>query len=260
MVDIISRSRWGARSPRHRVRVPWSSRTEFIVHYTEGPASQSPRSIQDFHMGKRGWSDVGYNLLVDDQGRAYEGRGWSVQGAHAIGHNRSGIGVAFIGRDGDATPAARRTIRALYDEACRRSGRTLAIRGHRDVNSTNCPGNALYAWVRAGMPADESDESTPAGVGSRPGMSAPDYPLPAGWYFGPRSGPVSSVSGYYSHRSDLRRWQQRMKDRGWTIAADGLYGPQTRRVATAFQREKSLAIDGLIGPETWGAAWTDPIT
>lgn len=51
-----------------------------------------------------------------------------------------------------------------------------------------------------------------------------------------------------------------MSARGWTIAVDGLYGPQTDGVATSFQEEKSLEVDGLIGSETWGAAWTEPIT
>lgn len=90
----------------------------------------------------------------------------------------------------------------------------------------------------------------------------PAFPLAAGYYFGPRY-PLSnerSVSGYYSHRSDLRRWQQRMRDRGWQITVDGLYGDQTGDIAEAFQREKGLAVDRLIGPMTWGAAWTAPIT
>lgn len=90
--------------------------------------------------------------------------------------------------------------------------------------------------------------------------AAPAFPLPDGWYFGPREGPVESVSGYYSYGDDLRRWQQRMAERGWTIDPDGLYGPQTAGVARAFQEEKGLTVDSLIGPETWGAAWTAPIT
>jgi len=96
----------------------------------------------------------------------------------------------------------------------------------------------------------------------------PPFPLPAGSYFGPEQGGVESVSGWHGHREDLRRWQQRMKDRGWTIDPDGLYGPQgsdstdteTGRTALAFQKEKGYKADGLIGPETWTGAWTAPIT
>jgi hypothetical protein len=58
----------------------------------------------------------------------------------------------------------------------------------------------------------------------------------------------------------LRTWQTRMRQRGWTISADGYYGNQTRSVVTAFQREKQLTVDGIIGPQTWNAAWTSPVT
>lgn len=161
-MDIISRKEWGARRPKARTGVSWSARTEFIVHYSEGPTTQTVRSIQDFHMGGRGWSDIGYNFLVDVQGRIYEGRGWLTVGAHAPGHNSSGVGVCMIGRDGDATPAAERAIRWLYDEAVRRAGRNLTKLGHRDVYATSCPGDQLYAWVRAGMPADTEEDDVSA--------------------------------------------------------------------------------------------------
>lgn len=158
-MDIISRAEWGARAPRNRSTVSWGQRTEFVVHYSEGPTTQTVRSIQDFHMGPhRGWADIGYNFLVDVQGRIYEGRGWLTVGAHAPDHNTSGIGVCMIGQDGDATAAAERSIRWLYDEACRRAGRSLAKLGHRDVYATSCPGNELYAWVRAGMPVSGTKE------------------------------------------------------------------------------------------------------
>jgi len=157
-VDIISRAEWGARAPRARETTTWARRTEFVVHYSEGPTTQTPRQIQNYHMDSNGWSDIGYNFLVDVRGRIYEGRGWLVVGAHAPNHNTSGIGVCFIGRDGDATDAAKNAIRWLYDEACRRKGGTLAKRGHRDVTATSCPGDQLYAWVRAGMPAPGSED------------------------------------------------------------------------------------------------------
>lgn len=90
--------------------------------------------------------------------------------------------------------------------------------------------------------------------------TAPAFPLPQGWYFGPKSGPTESVSGYYGHQADLAVWQGRMAARGWSITADGLYGPQTESIARAFQTEKGLTVDGLIGPQTWAAAWTEPVT
>ena len=102
--------------------------------------------------------------------------------------------------------------------------------------------------------------STPAKK-PKPAAKAPKFPLPKGSYFGPKSGPASSVSGYYSHRADLKKWQAQMRKRGWSITADGLYGPATKKVARQFQKEKGLrSVDGLIGVETWGAAWKEPVT
>lgn len=94
----------------------------------------------------------------------------------------------------------------------------------------------------------------------RPPLQVPAFPLPKGYYFGPKSGPKESISGYFSYRADLRRWQQRMKDRGWRLDVDGLFGPGTAAVATKFQREKGLVVDGKIGANTWRAAWSAAVT
>jgi len=37
------------------------------------------------------------------------------------------------------------------------------------------------------------------------------------------------------------------------IAADGIYGPQTRAAVRAFQRSHGLVVDGIAGPQTLGA-------
>lgn len=150
-MKIISRKDWGARSPRSVVRVPWSSRKEFVVHHSAGPKNQSVKAIQNFHMDGNGWSDIGYNFLVDEDGKVYEGRGWLVVGAHAPNHNTSGIGVCFIGNN-NPTDAAKEAIRDLYEEANRRAGRKLKVLGHRDVYPTSCPGSKLYDWLKDGMP------------------------------------------------------------------------------------------------------------
>lgn len=106
-----------------------------------------------------------------------------------------------------------------------------------------------------------TDSSTPPPPPpAPPAQVAPPFPLPAGWYFGPRSGPRESVSGYYGHRESLRVWQTQMRRRGWTLDADGLYGPVTAKVARAFQAEKGLGVDEFIGAETWRAAWEAAVT
>lgn len=113
-------------------------------------------------------------------------------------------------------------------------------------------------WAALNGAAAAKPQPKPAGKPAA--TTAPAFPLPSSWYFGPKEGPIQSVSGFYGHGGDLKRWQQRMKDRGWILAVDGRYGPETAEVARAFQREKGLTVDGLIGPQTWAAAWTAPVT
>ena len=45
-------------------------------------------------MNTNGWDDIGYNFLVGEDGRVYEGRGWYRQGAHALNFNSNSIGKA----------------------------------------------------------------------------------------------------------------------------------------------------------------------
>src|SRR5699024_231699 len=146
MVAIRSRSSWGARAPRSRTTTSWGSRDEVTLHYSYGPESQTVRSIQDHHMDGNGWADIGSNSLVDHKGVAYEGRGWDGVGAHAAPRNTQGIGICFIGRDG-MSDAAKATVVALYDEACRRAGRPLDRKWHRALNYTAYPGTKDYQWA-----------------------------------------------------------------------------------------------------------------
>jgi hypothetical protein len=61
--------------------------------------------------------------------------------------------------------------------------------------------------------------------------------------------------------TDVHTWQAQMADvRGWPLAVDGQYGPDSARVCSDFQAEKGLAVDGVVGPDTWAATWEAPIT
>lgn len=253
-MDIIRRADWGARAPRGiPTMVAPNLRTKFMVHYSTGQelgredTAEWVRQIQSFHQDVRGWADIGYNFLVDRRGRAFEGRGWDVQGAHCTGQNVAAIGVCFLGNDDpgdtDATPAARAAIRAIYDEAVRRLGHDLAKMGHRDAKATTCPGDELYDWVRAGMPI------------AAPVSAAPSAPPKAA---------TRNITGTPTRRLtvdliDLRNATSRnlirhpgMKPLQRLIGVDddGLGGPATRAALGRKQAAAGVRRDYIFGPKT----------
>ncbi|MFD4933446.1 peptidoglycan-binding protein [Streptomyces virginiae] len=178
-MQIISRAQWGAKPWNGTPNtVPLGSRTEFYVHHDgEDPITRTGyaimRAIEATHLSQ-GWSGVGYNFVVDQAGTVYEGRGWTLQGAHCPDHNVSGIGVQIaIGGGQTPSAAALAACRALYDEACERTGRTLAKKGHRDGFATECPGGQLYAWVKAGMPAQDYVPAPDPGGSTGGGSGSP---------------------------------------------------------------------------------------
>lgn len=228
-MEIVSRSKWGARAPKSVKTVPWSARTEFVVHHSEGPTDQTIKSIQNFHMDTRGWSDVGYNFLVRDDGTIYEGRGWTKAGAHAHQHNTSGIGVCYIGYN-KPTQAAKRAIRELYDYACDKAGRTLAKRGHGQLsgNSTDCPGSALLAWVKGGMVVAGDQSPSKDGI--------------------PSGTPLLRVGSEGQKVKDLQTALNRAVDA--KLVVDGDFGEKTRAAVIKLQKRAGLEPDGIYGPNS----------
>ena len=275
----ISRAGWGARPPagsRNALDpkplgsgVHWNGPGCAASLRTHDKCAPFLRGIQNFHMGpQRGWSDIAYSLFVCPHGDVFEGRGKGI-GTAAFGTNHGNryyyAIYAMWGQGDGPAPAAMLDGITEAVALCRSWGAGSQVIGHRDENKgTECPGDELYRLVHAGR-FSGGKVATPAAKPAatskpKPASKAPAFPLPKGHYFGPKSGPAASVSGYYGHRADLKRWQAQMRKRGWSLTADGLYGPTTAKVARQFQRDKRLAQDGLIGKQTWDAAWATPVT
>src|SRR4051794_30278635 len=93
-------------------------------------------------------------------------------------------------------------------------------------------------------------------------MSAPKFPYPSDHWLGQPSDDARNHSGCYGgvDTTNVKTWQDKMRDRGWSLSVDGCFGPESETVCRQFQDEKGLTVDGDVGPKTWDATWTAPVT
>lgn len=198
---IVSRKQWGANESIRLDNRSFAPIRKLIVHHTASPNKPSNpasvvRFVEAYHASGRGFSDTGYNYLIDHKGVIYEGRaarryaanevitgedskGWGVVGAHAKGFNAGSCGVCLIGDFDLASPtdaaigslvwllawkASRHRIDAKGAEEYIDifGGRHMFanISGHRQVGQTLCPGSRLAKL----LPAVRSEVARRAGT------------------------------------------------------------------------------------------------
>jgi hypothetical protein len=161
---INPRSAWGAASPTNGTRAASQGVSLTVVHhtatsndYTRAQVPARIRSMQSYHQGL-GWTDLGYNVVIDRFGGVWEGRAGGLDraiiGAHASGFNTGSFGVSVIGNFVNVNPT-----QASLDSLARVIGwkatihgfdpggtvhfngaRRPVVLGHRDVGQTACPG------------------------------------------------------------------------------------------------------------------------
>lgn len=291
---------------RHSPATPADPKKGLVVHYDGSDQRLADKDhsaciaywrwCRAFHTGPaRGWADIGYSFGACPHGYVLEGRGLfryqAAQGTTA--GNRDYYSVTLMCGPSDPVTDVQvnavRQLRAwLMEPATSISGKVL---GHRDFTSTSCPGDRAYRMVRDGTfarpavwgdevprverPDPQPERENPA-RGTVPGPKHP-FPLPEGHYFGPKSGPNESVSGYYGRvfkgRTDrewLKEFGAQLARRGWSVGKgktylrqhgnDGLFGDEYEMLVRAFQRSQGLAVDGRIGPATWTEAFHRPVT
>ena len=156
-VKVYSRADWGAKPPRCNSGTATPNRA--TIHHTVTPTNDSMtvpqrlRQIQAFHQVSRGWCDIGYNYLVSRDGRVWRGRGATRIGAHVANANTGNVGISFIGTYTATAPTetqmcnAAKLLRRLHEDFSGISLNRTDVKGHRQLGSTSCPGNALYARI-----------------------------------------------------------------------------------------------------------------
>ncbi|MGB9376035.1 MAG: N-acetylmuramoyl-L-alanine amidase [Mycobacteriales bacterium] len=249
--SISSCATWGAAPPKSAITILNQRPTKVIVHhtassnstdYSQAHAFALARSIQQTHFNN-GWIDSGQQFTISRGGYVMEGRHQSlgvlnggtqhVLGAHCTGQNDVAVGIENEGTYTSVAPPA-----ALYDQLvsmCAYICQQYAIGssqifGHRDFNSTECPGDVLYAK----LPQLRSDVAAKLGGGGGGGRTWPTV-----------------STGQSGER--VRTVQYLLKSRGYTITVDGAFGSGTESTVRSFQSSKGLAVDGVVGPQTWEA-------
>lgn len=120
-------------------------------------------------------------------------------------------------------------------------------------------GQGHVTWAHISGDRAKGNTTTDFFAGFSPDGATVPVSLPT-TYVPPFSGRVISLKEPRMRGSDVLQWQKRMSYRGWRIACDGVFGPESRNKLVAFQKEKKLKVDGILGPESWGATWTAKIT
>jgi hypothetical protein len=186
-LPIIPRAAWGANrcKPRDtagygRVDMAFVHHTLSLNGYRRSDSASIVLGICLFHRNVNHWDDIGYDFLVDRYGQVFEGRKGGIDspviGAQAGGFNTYSTGVAAIGdfRYRRLPAAGMNSLARLLAWKLSLSGvpaeGTVSvtsaggrftpypagtkvtlnrIAGHRDADSTECPGAALYAQLPA---------------------------------------------------------------------------------------------------------------
>lgn len=207
------------------------------------------RGFRDYHRRVRGWPDIGYNLLVDQAGRLYEGAGARIAAHSAVKYtypqgNHEWVGLQIIiGDQEKPTDEARETVAWVRSALVAGTlGRHLpgwaAMPGAHDLSahklmpgaSTQCPGAEVIALIARGgfnVGSVSRDDDRPV-LKPEPGVERVQRLLhEAGFYGG---------------------------------LVDGIRGPRTVEAIGAYQKGQlwpRLVADGVWGPVTDAhAAWT----
>jgi len=142
---------------------------EYVVLHHTGGTDANPLAdtshhtgamIKDWHIKGNGWSDIGYNFVIEKSGNIFIGRKVGTPGAHAVGRkpkkpeygsmNGKSIGICMAGNF-DATKPTVSQIEALHrllQELFKQYPTIKEVIPHRWVDPKTCPGkNVSDKWV-----------------------------------------------------------------------------------------------------------------
>ena len=130
-----------------------------VIHCTATREGQDFRAkdIDRWHK-EQGWKMIGYNYVIDLDGKVEEGRPLTMTGAHCKGWNERSVGVVYVGgldREGKPkdtrTPAQKKAMNELVYSLLDRFPEVTQVIGHRDTSpDLNHDGKITpNEWIKA---------------------------------------------------------------------------------------------------------------
>lgn len=152
---IISKNVWGGRATLNFSK-PLPHPTNFvIISHTVTPfcdnipkCSENVKSMQDYHVGRLGSPDIGYNFVIGGDGNAYVGRGWDIRNFHMD----DSIGISFIGNylQDSLTPEMISVTKKLLEEGVKtgKLAKDYKLVAHNQTYRTESPGRNIYKVIK----------------------------------------------------------------------------------------------------------------
>jgi hypothetical protein len=128
--------------------------------FAQADVAHSLRGWQDYHMDTRGWSDIAYQVAVDQAGRIWTLRGLTTRsGANgdAAANLAYGAILLVLGTGETPTGALINSTRQVISDFRRLYPQATAIKPHSWVRThytgsgTDCPGDPARALIAAGQ-------------------------------------------------------------------------------------------------------------
>jgi hypothetical protein len=152
--------------------IHWPGTTSHTPITSQATVASALRGWQAFHMDVREWSDIAYQVAVDQAGRAWTLRGLRTQSG-ANGNNaaneRFGAILLVLVQGEEPSPAMKATVREVVEDFRSIFPRGTAVRPHAEVrreytgDGTDCPGPAATAALKRGdfTPTTHTADTTP---------------------------------------------------------------------------------------------------
>lgn len=145
IIDIVASLPHGKGSYKKR---SLTSITGIVIHHSATDHG-GPKDFANWHI-KRGWPGIGYHFVILPDGTMNQTNELDTISYHVANKNTPNIGICLVGNlsHHPPTPMQIASLKELISHINAVVGKNLAVRGHRDLQATECPGLMMKLPLR----------------------------------------------------------------------------------------------------------------